>query len=299
MKRDFYRAFVTNNEDPENRGRVRFRCREILNEEEEFPFWAEPCFQSVGGSSSGFFFVPDVGSPILISLLEDHPEDLYHKETLMLSGGLPRWHCGLYNTAADVPPEFKANYPKRQGIKTAGGHLIMFDDTSGKNRVLIRNGGKNADGAGAYIALEPTGSVVISTTGGQMVNMKAGGDVSIHSGSNLIKVGSDTVMLANSAGNVVVCDADGIGVLSGGDVNVIGSNVVVEAAEAHVKSSSIKLGANASAGVGRVGDAVEVTIPAGAVVTTPGGPANPGVVNPSAITLTGTITAGSSITVAE
>ena len=296
MKRDFYRAVVTNVDDPETRGRVRFRCRELLNNDEEFPFWAEPCFPSTGANSSGFFFIPDVGTAILISIVEDHPEDQYHGETLMLSGGLPRWHCGLYNTPDSFPAEFKSNFPKRQGIKTAAGHLIMFDDTSGKQRILIRNGGKNGNGSGAYIALEPSGSVVVSTTGGQLLNMKSGSELSIHSGSNLISLSGDTVLIANSAGNVVTCDADGIGILSGGDVTVMGTNVEVQAAEAHVKSPTIKLGEDAALGVGRIGDAVSVTIPPSTVVTTPGSPTTPGALNLAPITLTGTITAGSTAT---
>ena len=61
-------------------------------------------------------------------------------------------------------------------------------------------------------------------------------------------------------------------------------------------SSGIQLGEGASAGVGRIGDEVQVTIPAGSfIISVAGGSGAPatGVLNPADVVVTGTITAGS------
>ena len=58
-------------------------------------------------------------------------------------------------------------------------------------------------------------------------------------------------------------------------------------------ATTIKIGVGATKAVGRVGDSVSVTIPAGAVCV--GVSAGAAVMNPSPITLTGTITAGSAV----
>jgi hypothetical protein len=65
--------------------------------------------------------------------------------------------------------------------------------------------------------------------------------------------------------------------------------------EIDILAPTVKVGNNATAAAGRVGDEVQVTIPTGTVIVsvTPGPPAV-GVPNPAPITLTGTITAGSS-----
>lgn len=65
-----------------------------------------------------------------------------------------------------------------------------------------------------------------------------------------------------------------------------------------LSSSHVKLGEGATKKIGRVGDSVRVTIPAGTVcvgVTGGGGSPAVAVMNPSPITLDGTITSGSDV----
>jgi hypothetical protein len=56
-----YKGFVRDNKDPENRGRVRVFCPQVMGAEDgedQWLGWAEPCFPWMGGLSTGDFGPP-------------------------------------------------------------------------------------------------------------------------------------------------------------------------------------------------------------------------------------------------
>jgi hypothetical protein len=56
-----FKGFVRRNDDPENRGRVRVYCPQVMgpeDAEDQWLGWAEPCFPWVGGMNTGDFGPP-------------------------------------------------------------------------------------------------------------------------------------------------------------------------------------------------------------------------------------------------
>lgn len=112
-----YIGTVTNNDDPEKRGRIKFKSDILLGKDMEYPKWAEPVFPFVSKNSAVFFFVPDVEMPVEI---EFDPDE-----------GIPRYRAGVITNANPLDDRLKKNYPHRRGIKTSSGHILIFDDKDG------------------------------------------------------------------------------------------------------------------------------------------------------------------------
>jgi len=127
--RETYDAIVSDNQDPEKRGRIKVKCGEITDTERDLPEWVEPCFQYAGvEGAAGIFFVPAVGDPVEIERAVGHTDDDASGMATIINPET-RWRCMTYGTAADVPTEFTfGTYGKRMGIKTPGGTVLIFDD---------------------------------------------------------------------------------------------------------------------------------------------------------------------------
>lgn len=68
----FYEGLVSDNEDPENRGRVKLKCPAVYGDV-EFPKWALP-FGMFSGNKIGFYAIPPVNSPIWVTFKGGNPE---------------------------------------------------------------------------------------------------------------------------------------------------------------------------------------------------------------------------------
>lgn len=117
--REVYTGTVTDNNDPEKRGRVCVECPQVVAG--DVLEWVEPKFFFVDSDkNAGAFFVPNVGAQIEVEI-ESGSES-------QVSGLEPRWCCALY-PLGKVPEVFQENYPNRRGWVTAKGHIFYFDDT--------------------------------------------------------------------------------------------------------------------------------------------------------------------------
>jgi uncharacterized protein involved in type VI secretion and phage assembly len=65
-----YRGKVTNNKDPDNRGRIRAKVPDVYDFEESG--WALPC-TPYAGNGVGFFFVPPVGANVWMEFESGNP----------------------------------------------------------------------------------------------------------------------------------------------------------------------------------------------------------------------------------
>ena len=120
-----YRAVVTNNEDPEMRGRLMVNVSSLLGETEIG--WAMPCLPYGGGSDLGYYMVPEPGDGVWVEF-----------EAGRLS--YPIW-SGTWWARDEAPKgaEDDDPAPARKLIKTASGHLIQLDDTDGSESIGSRS----------------------------------------------------------------------------------------------------------------------------------------------------------------
>src|SRR2546423_8170396 len=115
-----YRGQVTDNDDPDNLGRVKAKVPHLLRDEETG--WALPAFAYGGASEQGFFVVPDVGAGVWI---EFEGGDLSY----------PIW-SGTWYTSGAIPEGAK---PAQKVLKTKSGHKIVLDDDAGTLEITDSN----------------------------------------------------------------------------------------------------------------------------------------------------------------
>lgn len=137
-KKEVHNAIVTRNTDDNLgtrlRGGVFFEAPSIL--EGEYPLPAYPIFQFASKNGAGFFFVPQVDDEIEVEILVD---DGFSFDSSDIEVPEPRWRCELYSEEQDIAREFKKNYTKRMGWKSLTGHILLFDDFSGSELILLEH----------------------------------------------------------------------------------------------------------------------------------------------------------------
>ena len=110
-------GFVTDNRDPENKGRVRVHLPMVARE--YISTWIK-VFHSYGGQEKGVWCVPDIGDKVLVMFLDG---DIHHPVVV----------GGLYSPKRRPPvADNPGNHLKV--IKTKGTYLAM-DDTPGEERI--------------------------------------------------------------------------------------------------------------------------------------------------------------------
>lgn len=127
-QRDKFEAVVSNNQDPEKRGRVRVTCRALVAEGVELPEWIEPSFP-YAGDGAGWFFVPPPGTPVEIEAIVSADGDDSPGQAFIANPDY-RWTACLYAGPDAVPAEFRQAYGARLGIKTPAGMLLLFDESA-------------------------------------------------------------------------------------------------------------------------------------------------------------------------
>jgi phage baseplate assembly protein gpV len=116
-----YRGQVTDNNDPDNLGRVKANVPRLLGTEETG--WALPAFAYGGASEQGLFAVPDVGAGVWI---EFEGGDLSY----------PIW-SGTWYSSGTIPESAPAG---KKVLKTKSGHKIVLDDDGGALEITDSNG---------------------------------------------------------------------------------------------------------------------------------------------------------------
>jgi uncharacterized protein involved in type VI secretion and phage assembly len=115
-----YRGQVTDNNDPDNLGRIKAKVPRVLSDEESG--WALPAFIYGGSSEQGLFALPDVGAGVWI---EFEGGDLSY----------PVW-TGTWYTSGAIP---ESAQPGKKVLKTKSGHKIVLDDDGGTLEVTDSN----------------------------------------------------------------------------------------------------------------------------------------------------------------
>jgi len=161
---------VTDNNDPEQRGRVRVLVP-VLNAREALPSWALPRGQNYGAKRNasrapgapqrkparGRFIVPEVDAQVLVTFLDGNPE-------------VPLWEPGPM-LAADVPASVKSStratsdrYPAKSML-LRGRSVEVIEHEAGELDVTMDGGRElrvDTKGAKLNVSTGPGGAVVLN-----------------------------------------------------------------------------------------------------------------------------------------
>lgn len=221
-------GIVSDNVDPEKRGRIRVRCGTILKDGAVLPDWIEPMFPYLASSnktytSSGWFFIPDVGVAVEIELSSVSSRDEI-AGMISFDAGTIRWRACLFAQGQDdIHPEFLDNYPQRKGIVTSSGHALIFDDTPGDAEVKILQVNQFGN---SFMDFNESGSMVLSTSKGMLLYMNqetdgAGELTLLDNNQNILVMNSEGFYLANADSSIIQA--------IGGDISLLGGTVLMNA----------------------------------------------------------------------
>jgi uncharacterized protein involved in type VI secretion and phage assembly len=154
-----YRGIVTNNRDPEQLGRIRARVPDVMGDNESG--WALPC-AAFGGSSMGFFSLPDEGAGVWIEFEQGDPE-------------YPIWSGCWWGSRDQMPAVLQSLPEEKVLIKTKGGHTLLLNDSQGQEGITLETSG------GQKIVLSSQ-SIEINNGNGASLKL-TGNQVSINDGA--------------------------------------------------------------------------------------------------------------------
>jgi hypothetical protein len=226
-----YTGIVEDNSDPNKLGHLQLTVPAI------FP--ADERIQARAALPYGFFFVPENEAKVWVEFEGGDP-------------GLPIW-TGIQYMPGEWAPEAEADPPQKRLIKTASGHLILFADKSGEEKIEIRDGVN-----GHLITLDQQGITVEDGVNGHKMTLSASG-VKLEDGVNQhsVEMAAAGVTVTAGTGAKVELTAATTTVDGGpGMVQVKGSMIMLS-----TSAAMPVLRANIDMGVGNLGAPVPLIGP--------------------------------------
>lgn len=204
-----YRAFVSDNADPEKRGRCKLVIPSVMGE--TVSDWALPCTPYGGTADLGFLAVPPVDAQVIAEFMEGDISS-------------PLWTGAFWRTADEVPAEFGANdEPTAKVMKTDSGHLLHFEDKDGEETITLRS---SAEG---IVEMDHNGSIALTDSGGATVTIDAeASEIRIEdaNGNSMVMSASGTTF-TDPSGNEIVAEASGVTVKSAATITIEGAMVAI------------------------------------------------------------------------
>ncbi|MFO1434526.1 MAG: phage baseplate assembly protein V [Candidatus Competibacteraceae bacterium] len=202
-----FRGVVSDNRDPEKRGRLKLRVPSVLDQEETD--WALPCLPYGGGAGYGLFLVPPPGAQVWVEFEEG---DLHR----------PLWTGTCWQQTGDVPTDAAKSPPTAHLLQTPAGHLVQLDDENGARQLRLHHAG------GAELLIDNDGIVTLTDSNGATVTLdaKASAVVVADANGNRLTLNSSGITVADANGNKLELAAAGITV-QGQQIVVQGSQVLL------------------------------------------------------------------------
>ncbi len=203
-----YRGFVTDNRDPETRGRMKLRVPSVLGD--QVTGWALPCLPFGGLANQGLFMIPEVDAQVWVEFEEGNVDH-------------PIWVGVFWQQSSDTPEEAALDEPTTRILRTPSGHVLQFDDLSGEEQFRL------AHPAGTEMTIDPQGTVVLEDAAGAKLTMDAEANEIVLQDSN------GNSMTMNSSGTVVEDS-------NGNKIEMAASGITVKAAQIEIKGEQVHVG---------------------------------------------------------
>jgi len=226
-----YDGTCTNNEDPEEQGRIQVRVPNVAGNA-PIGSWAWPSLP-MGGRDKGTFWVPDIGDPVSVTFRNGNPS-------------YPRYSGGYWpkvDGSDNFVPEgaYTDGKPTRRIFKTAAGHEFTLDDNPDDLTVKLIWVDKSDPNSPKYtfLAFTNEGGVQIATHVGSFLELRT-------------TEGEEANILTDKHGNSFIQDADGVQIvdqsgnamtLAEGVVQIIGTDsFIVNAQGINLKTGGVEIG---------------------------------------------------------
>ncbi|MEM6635164.1 MAG: phage baseplate assembly protein V [Pseudomonadota bacterium] len=201
-----YRAFVSDNQDPENLGRLKLTIPSVLGEAASD--WALPCVPYGGGGDFGMLAVPPIGAQVIVEFLEGDISS-------------PVWTGTFWRQASEMPAEYAATTTKI--LKTESGHVLTFEDEDGAEQITLQST------AEAELVMDPDGGIQLTDSQGATVTLDASaGEITVaDANGNSMVMGASGITCTDANGNEIKTSGGGVDIKASAIVNIEGSMVTV------------------------------------------------------------------------
>jgi len=133
---DVYFGVVTDNKDPDKRGRIKVKVPTLQQDVEESLEWAEIVSPMIG-DKFGFYTLPDKDDQVVVAFIQGD----IHKPLVL---------GGVYNQK-DTPPEHNDDKGNNfRGYRSRQGARMIFDDSDKTKIVFADKSGKHTIGLGQF-----------------------------------------------------------------------------------------------------------------------------------------------------
>lgn len=185
-----YPAIVTKIEETDKLGQIFVKCSALSGDADtEYPDPIDPCHDW------GWFYIPDVGEEVEIEIIVADGFDEDVPGAASIDEQRPRWRGKRFASAEGEQPRpinplfTDPNYGKRRGFATPKGHVLLFDDTDGQEKIQVY--WTNADGDVSCITFLETGGIEVLDKAGNLVALDGAGQIDVTAPKVNINSGGD------------------------------------------------------------------------------------------------------------
>ena len=180
-----YGGLVTENEDPEGRGRVKLTLPWIA--EEFVTEWATVA-QIYAGDGYGAYWIPEVGDQVVVAFLRGEL-----RRPIIIGS--------LYSQQA-TPHAVRGSGADPKYFRTAAGHMLLMEDGSGRKIEMIDSTGNNK---------------ILIDSEANSITVEAQTDVTVKGGANVTVEATGNLTLKGAA---ISIEASGAVTVSGATINL-------------------------------------------------------------------------------
>jgi len=215
---------VTNNQDPMMAGRVKVKYPWIPSTTDIEGDWARVASIG-GGTGGGLMFIPEVNDEVLVAF--EHGDINFP------------YIVGILWNGKDRPPQGKGptvvgGKVNQRVISSRSGHTVIFDDTEGKEQIIIQDKTGN-------------NSITIDSTMNSMT-IKAQGDLKIEAGGKLtLSSMNDFTVDSKTKGTISAATTMEVKANTSAKMSAGASSIELQAASATLKSPQVSVQADAQA----------------------------------------------------
>lgn len=222
-------AVVANTDDPEKRFRIKVKCAALLGSEDVvLNRWVEPAF------NWGMVLLPNVDEQVEIEVNAGSDKDEVEGQSFLENPDI-RWRGTRYQGPDAYESMFTdTNYGKRRGFATPAGHILMFDDTEGSEKInLVWHSSENGY---AMFSMDEDGSIVLANKNGSMLYLNAANRelALIDEHGNSFSSASTGIKIIDATGNIIELKDGAIQVLGQGGVTISCTDAVLDAGKVQI-----------------------------------------------------------------
>jgi hypothetical protein len=127
------KATVSDNMDPEMRGRLKVECPDLVEKGLTYPDWVECAGLMNWKDDTGLFAIPDIGEMVELQIADKGKADEGPYRLSHIIAPDVKWKpMTEILEPADVPAEAKVNYPNRVVWKPDADSMVVFDKVTGQ-----------------------------------------------------------------------------------------------------------------------------------------------------------------------